>query len=155
VLQFCFLAWSLEMERLTNLTSCNSSPWIQIEYACWSLSSQLHMKIPHVSPNMFPNITSFCPIINVYIHIDYFPLGTSYINGPKLGLIVIYAWNLNIDNCGDFQKLTCMFLWWISGKTSLQKNFWAREASPNKLNISFNHNKSPIAYIKCFFHKWI
>jgi hypothetical protein len=29
----------------------------------------------------------------VYIHIDYFPLGTNYINGPKLGLILIYAWN--------------------------------------------------------------
>jgi hypothetical protein len=36
-------------------------------------------------------------------------------------------------------------------KTSLQKNFWGWEASPNKLNISPNQNKSPMWCINVLF----
>lgn len=36
-------------------------------------------------------------------------------------------------------------------KLHYKKKFWAWEASPNKLNGSPNHKKSPMGYINVFF----
>ncbi len=72
--------------------TCLPKPKFPIAYENPSCVPQLVPKYHFILSHIYIDIINpKRKIINVYIHIDYFPLGTNYINGPKLGLILIYA----------------------------------------------------------------